>query len=462
MITYKNKFGKRLMVSGGECFMKRIVLVVFALTITLHPATFSQTTVNSQQPIVPAADYHAHISSIEVSRSMLPPLQPVIQLPEDLARLIRERESYAERDVSGLYTKDALIFFAGPMAWMRGRENAKGILQDFRPGLRYLPVEYKIDGSAGFIAGYIRLGDNPGRLARHFLFVLRREDGEWRIASDIASEGPQTPKAQTAEEYIEELNTAGIKRGVILSTAFIFDGGAEISKPDEYEKVKAENNWVAEQVARFPDRFVGFCSFNPLRDHALTELSRCAKMPQIKGLKLHFENSGVDLRKPDHLEKIRRVFKAANDARLPIVAHIATFETRKTEAAAKESSTIFLDQVLPVAPDIDIQLAHLAGSGSFDPINVAAFTVFADSISSRDARTKNLYFDISGGVIDKEAGARLVTAMRKVGLKRFLFGSDRSGTNNPPPAEAWKRFLQFPLTEDEFKQIAGNVMPWTK
>jgi predicted TIM-barrel fold metal-dependent hydrolase len=390
---------------------------------------------------------------------MTPPLQPVIQLPEDLARLIRERESYAERDVSGIYTKDSLIFWVGPMKWVRGREEAKGFLQDFRPGLHYLPVEFKIDGSAGLITGYIRLGNDPGRIVQHFLFVLRREEGEWRIVSEIASYGPKIPKAQTAEEYIAELDTAGVKRGVILSIAFIFDGGE--LKPDEYEKVKAENNWIAEQVARFPDRLVGFCSFNPLKDYALAELSRCAKMPQIKGLKFHFENSGVDLRKPDHLEKIRRVFKAANDARLPIVAHIATPETRQTEVTARESSMIFLNQVLPVAPDIEIQLAHIAGSGAFDPVNEAAFTVFADSISSGDKRTKNLYFDL-GGISDKGAADRLVIAMRKVGLKRFLFGSDRAGTNGPPPGVARKSFLQLPLTEDEFKTIAANVMPWVK
>ncbi len=143
MITYINKLGKILMVSGGEYFIKRILFIAFAIMINLHPATFSQTTAIAQQPIVPAVDYHAHISSIEVSKTMTPPLQPVIQLPEDLARLIRERESYAERDVSGIYTKDSLIFWVGPMTWVRGRENAKGFLQDFRPGLRYLPVEFK-------------------------------------------------------------------------------------------------------------------------------------------------------------------------------------------------------------------------------------------------------------------------------------------------------------------------------
>ena len=63
---------------------------------------------------------------------------------------------------------------------------------------------------------------------------------------------------------------------------------------------------------------------------------------------------------------------------------------------------------------------------------------------------------------EKEAADRLVKAMRKFGLKRFLFGSDRAGTNGPPPDVAWKGFLQLPLTEDEFKTIAANIMPWVK
>jgi predicted TIM-barrel fold metal-dependent hydrolase len=344
---------------------------------------------------------------------------------------------------------------------VRGREKAKNVAGVLKPGFRYLPAEFKIDGSSGLIAGYMRLGDSPDNpYLAHFLWVLRREEGEWRIVSDVHFAGPKIPKAATAEEYIAELDKVGIKRGVILSIAFIFGYGAGELRPGEYEKVKAENDWIAEQVARFPDRFVGFCSFNPLKDYALAELSRCAKMPQIKGLKFHFKDSEVDLRKPDHLEKIRRVFKAANDARLPIVVHLLTAETEKTEITARESSMIFLNQVLPVAPDIKILLAHIGGSGSFKP-GEAAFMVFADSITSGDKRTKNLYFDI-GGSFDKEAAAHVVKGIRKVGVKRFLFGSDRSGQINSPPDVAWKGFLQLPLTEDEFKTIAANVMPWVK
>jgi hypothetical protein len=33
---------------------------------------------------------------------------------------------------------------------------------------------------------------------------------------------------------------------------------------DEYAKMRAENDWTSEQVARFPDRLRGFCGFNAL------------------------------------------------------------------------------------------------------------------------------------------------------------------------------------------------------
>ena len=61
---------------------------------------------------------------------------------------------------------------------------------------------------------------------------------------------------------------------------------------EQYDKVKAENDGTAQQVARFPDRLVGFCGVNPLKDYAVGEVRRCATIPQLRtGLKLHIGNS---------------------------------------------------------------------------------------------------------------------------------------------------------------------------
>ena len=51
---------------------------------------------------------------------------------------------------------------------------------------------------------------------------------------------------------------------------------------DEYAKVQAENDWVVQQMARYPERLVPFCGVNPLKDYALQELERCATMPRSR------------------------------------------------------------------------------------------------------------------------------------------------------------------------------------
>ena len=68
-------------------------------------------------------------------------------------------------------------------------------------------------------------------------------------------------------------------------------------------------------MARYPDRLRGFCGVNPLKDYAVAEIKRCAQMPSMRyGLKLHFGNSDVILDNPEHVAKLREVFRTANAA----------------------------------------------------------------------------------------------------------------------------------------------------
>jgi predicted TIM-barrel fold metal-dependent hydrolase len=52
--------------------------------------------------------------------------------------------------------------------------------------------------------------------------------------------------------------------------------------------------------------------------------------------------------------------------------------------------------------------------------------------------------------------------MRKIGLDRILFGSDAATGGNLPPWQAWVAFRQLPLSEAEFRVIAGNVAPYMR
>jgi hypothetical protein len=78
---------------------------------------------------------------------------------------------------------------------------------------------------------------------------------------------PSFPRI-TASDVVSLLDAAGIKRAVLLSVAYMFGRPGRVIE-NEYEQVKAENEWTGQQAARFPTRLIAFCSFNPLRDYAL-------------------------------------------------------------------------------------------------------------------------------------------------------------------------------------------------
>jgi predicted TIM-barrel fold metal-dependent hydrolase len=115
------------------------------------------------------------------------------------------------------------------------------------------------------------------------------------------------------------LDGAGMQRAVILSMGYTW-GSPNRSVENEYEMVKAENDWTSEQVAEHPRRLAGFCGVNPLRHYALDEIERCSADPNLsRGLKLHFGNSAVDLLDRDHVGRVQRVFHAGLDIARPSV-----------------------------------------------------------------------------------------------------------------------------------------------
>jgi predicted TIM-barrel fold metal-dependent hydrolase len=476
---------------------KRILVIAVLIITALSLAAFGQTTRNrtarnsrkivdtgsrkiaAQQsngialrPIVPLADHHTHIWSLNASTLVTEPLLPVVELPEDLKRLLQDKERFGGRDknpsaLADLYTKDALVMNPGSGTtpspfWLHG-ERAIRFVTDSTEIARLLPTAFDVDGSSGYIAGYEAAGEGAStRYLNIFLYVIKKDaDGKWRIASEVFTvDPPPVPKAITAEQLIAEMDAAGIKRAAVLSVAYWF-GNPRRNVEDEYAKVRAENDWVAEQVARYRDRLVGFCSFNPLKDYAIEELNRCAKNPNFKGLKLHIGNSRVDMLNPQHIEKLRAVFRAANEKRFPILIHLWTSVGNYGRAHAEA----FLNQVLPVAPNIPIQIAHMAATGP-GYTSDDAFEVYANAAANNDPRMKNVYVDVAGDVIRNtppETLELVAKRLRQFGLQRVLFASDRSpGFGNESPKDAWESFRRLPLSEKEFRTVAENVAPYMR
>jgi uncharacterized protein len=268
----------------------------------------------------------------------------------------------------------------------------------------------------------------------------------------------------SAREIIPLLDSAGIRRAVVLSVAYLY-GSPRRTVEDEYAKVRADNDWTAAQAAEFPDRLIAFCGFNPLKEYALQELERCARHPGLRhGIKLHLGNSDVQLDDPAHVDQLTRVFRAANQHGMAIAVHMRASISRKRPYGARQAR-IFLDSVLPAATEVPVQIAHMAGTGPGydDPPADSAMAVLAAAVEKREPQTERLWFDVTT-VADKAISpanaALLVRRIRQVGAGRVVYGSDAAVEDNLRPRESWTAFRRLPLTDEEFKTIAGNEAPY--
>lgn len=272
-----------------------------------------------------------------------------------------------------------------------------------------------------------------------------------------------------ARELVAALDSAGAKKAAVLSVAYLF-GFPGLELPDERWQVEAENDYVAREVATHPDRLVGFCSVNPLAAYALEEIERCRSIG-LTGLKLHFANSGVSLREPEHIARLKDVFRAADRLGMPLVVHLRT----RDEAYGREDALVFLRELLPEAPHVPVQVAHLAGWGGFDAATDSAFQAFVDTLRvNATAFRGRLVFDLAATVIPPERARgdtallrrigqmnrRIAERIRDVGVGYVVFGTDWDVVPVKAYAEVVRRRL--PLDPNELQRLLSNRAPYMK
>ncbi len=271
----------------------------------------------------------------------------------------------------------------------------------------------------------------------------------------------------SAADLIAALDSAGVARAQVLSVAYFF-GFPDVEIENREAGVRAENDYVAQQVALYPDRLVGACSLNPLSDYAVDEVERCADDPGLVGLKLHFANSDVDLRDPADVARVAAVFRAAGDNELPILVHM---RTRAPDYGARDVEA-FIDEVLSQAPTLPVQMAHMAGWGGYDDATDEALVAFIEAFRS-GALDRELYtFDLAAVVIPPgraepdtaqvrevaEANATLSGRIRELGPDRVLFATDWDVLPIGGYAEAVRETLT--LSDVELADVMDNVGPF--
>ena len=124
------------------------------------------------------------------------------------------------------------------------------------------------------------------------------------------------------------------------------------------------------------------------------------------------------------MAQLRRIFQAADEHGMAIVVHMRPSVTRHRPYGAKEAN-IFLRVVLPAAPHVVVQIAHLSGAGGYDDPSVdQALSVFVAAIARQDPRMAHVYFDICGvaGFGNWQDKKTLIAErIHQIGIKRILW-----------------------------------------
>jgi predicted TIM-barrel fold metal-dependent hydrolase len=413
----------------------------------------------------PAVDHHQHLlspSSAALVNRFDGPSVGKVRLNPEIAVLLEQRAARwnDQAALAQLHTADTILMQNGVV---QGRSAvAAALAKGFRRGYRLVPTKAAIGSSAAQVTAYLVRGEEAERdyFGSAYLSLVREAGGQWRIAGEsLQFPGPRYYKPMSGADLIKLMNDADIQRAVVLSVAYFFGTPFAPAEPGELARVKAENDWTAAQAAQFPNRLIAFCSVNPLKDYAVGEVERCTRQLRMRGLKLHFGNSDVDLSKPDHLAKVRAVFAAANRLRIPFVVHLWTIGRNY---GAKDSR-LFIDQILPAAPDIVVQVAHMAGAGPGWTDD--ALGVFAEAVAAHDRRTRNLYFDVATVAEEQppERLKQLAARIRQIGVDRVLYGSDAAFGARKTANEEWGIFRgMVPLDDAEFSAIRDNVAPYLR
>lgn len=285
-----------------------------------------------------------------------------------------------------------------------------------------------------------------------------------RFCASIARFGTCDPAfiaPLTPQDLLRQMDEAGVGRALILSTAYLAESPMMATPAaDPLRLVRAANDFTVDLARRFPRRFGAFVSINPLSEGALAEIHRWKGVPHVAGLKLHLTSSMVDLRSPTHLQRLAAVFGAASEGRLAVVIHLRTVDPRY----GAEDVGNFVARVVPAAKGAPIQVAHVGGWSGLDANTFAALTAFADALDHDPSLGESIWFDLADvwrSNTPEPDKLALVALIRRIGVKRFVPGSDWPFTGE---LRTYYRVLypELPLTEEEWAEIRTNAPAYAR
>ncbi|NNF01011.1 MAG: amidohydrolase family protein [Pyrinomonadaceae bacterium] len=260
------------------------------------------------------------------------------------------------------------------------------------------------------------------------------------------------------DSIIKRLGTSRVN---LVSMAYLF-GHPEFGKVEnEYDAVRAENDYVLKAKEKFPGKIKAYCGVNPLKSYALDEVKRCHRILKADGLKIHSNANQLYLTEPAHLSKIKPIYEYAAENDLPILLHFDNSHQKFGEPDIK----LLFDEVLADIKPLRIQIAHFGTSGGFNPKTKRVIDAFITQFETNPKIKKHrILFDISAVALDKDSEgvsklsdaefAELAVYARKLGMDKIVFGTDYPLYSASEYLEILKMRVKF--TDAEINTLLNN------
>lgn len=219
--------------------------------------------------------------------------------------------------------------------------------------------------------------------------------------------------------YMEEYN---IKKAILQPT----------NDPYMYYSSRKSNEFLAEIVKEYPEKFIAFADINfngsYILDEAPKELEYAIKKLGLHGLKIHPNNLNIDA---DDLRLVPLLRKAA-ELRVPVMYHGNPCMTGFHDNSAPDK----INKMIKVFPDITFITAHMGGVKYLDAWSGCTWV----DISFVLTELVELY-----GIVQTNR------ILRMFGASRLIFGTDYPERKYD---EYFSILNKMDFTEEEIRKIA--------
>ena len=196
------------------------------------------------------------------------------------------------------------------------------------------------------------------------------------------------------EDTLKDMEDAGVDKAVIVAI--------DAETQHEY---RVSNELVAETVAKYPERLIGFASADPHKGKlAIRDLEKGVNEQGLKGLKLLPHLIELDIND----KKIYPLYEAAQSMGIPVLFHTGTHFHAGTKI--KYCRPLFVDEVAVDFPTLKLIIAHFGYPWWEEALAVVRRNPF-------------VYFNIAGWA-PRYIPSGVIQAAKTYLKGKVLFGSD--------------------------------------